>query len=393
MVLTYSCALLALTLCATPPSLGSAKTASGYRAAATLQRQQHQRRSGRLGANDGGEAGRSLLEHPQAAATPAAHIRRRDNNSWWWGGRGGLGRIGAASNGGCAAKVTRREAAAAADGIRSAGLEAALGLPRGGGGGGGYNYDDDYYGGAEGGGGDDPYYEDGAKGWGDDAWGGDDRGGRGDRYDPYEERRGSSKTGGRGRGKSGAGGFDLTGTITNGNKKYGIYALAGSILLTMMGVSLMFEKNLIRLGNLGFVAGMTLFIGPSNVVRYFTQASKLRGSVIFAVGFFFVFTGHPIIGLAVEVFGFLNLFGNMLPMVWAMASNMPFVKEIMGSGPSKGKKGRSGNSSRQKRSSRAAPSRDDYDYGRQGGGYGYDDDDWDNGGGGGGGGRWGGYDE
>lgn len=31
--------------------------------------------------------------------------------------------------------------------------------------------------------------------------------------------------------------------------EYGVYALAGSILLTMMGVSLMFEKNLIRLGN------------------------------------------------------------------------------------------------------------------------------------------------
>ena len=31
--------------------------------------------------------------------------------------------------------------------------------------------------------------------------------------------------------------------------EYGVYALAGSILLTMMGISLMFEKNLIRLGN------------------------------------------------------------------------------------------------------------------------------------------------
>ncbi|CAM9596136.1 unnamed protein product [Laminaria digitata] len=54
---------------------------------------------------------------------------------------------------------------------------------------------------------------------------------------------------------------------------------------------------------------MALFIGPSNVVRYFSQSSKLRGSIIFAIGFFFVFTGHPIIGLAIEVFGFLNLFG------------------------------------------------------------------------------------
>lgn len=128
MVLTYSCALLALILCATPPSLGSAKTAAGYRAAGILQRQ-HQHRSGRLGANDG-EEGRSLLGHP-AAATSAAHIRRRDNNSWWWGGQGGLGRIRAASNGRYAAKVTGREAAAAAaNGSRSAGLEAALGLAR-----------------------------------------------------------------------------------------------------------------------------------------------------------------------------------------------------------------------------------------------------------------------
>ncbi|CAN0079234.1 unnamed protein product [Ectocarpus fasciculatus] len=159
MVLTYSCALLALTLCATPPSLGSAKTAAGYRAAAVLQRQQqHQRQHGRLGAKEGEEGGlpSPLLEHPAAAATPAAHIRRRDKNSWWWGGRGGLGRVRAAAcNGRCAAKLTGRETAAAADGSRSAGLEAALGLARGGGGGGGYNYDDDYYGGAEGGGGDD----------------------------------------------------------------------------------------------------------------------------------------------------------------------------------------------------------------------------------------------
>ena len=40
-----------------------------------------------------------------------------------------------------------------------------------------------------------------------------------------------------------------------------------------------------------------------------TQSSKLRGSIIFALGFFFVFTGYPMIGLAVEVFGFLNLYG------------------------------------------------------------------------------------
>ncbi|CAM9357398.1 unnamed protein product [Scytosiphon promiscuus] len=309
----------------------------------------------------------------------------------WWGARGGLGRIRAGSSGHGSAKLAKD--AAAAKGGNDASLKATLGLLRGGAGG-GYNYDDDYYGGPEGGGGEDPLVPDSFVSLQPAS-----NGSRHARYDPYEDdHRGPPKRKGVGSGRRGAGGmggFDLTTTITKGNKKYGIYALAGSILMTMMGVSLMFEKNLIRLGNLGFVAGMALFIGPSNVVRYFTQASKLRGSIIFAAGFFFVFTGHPIIGLSIEVFGFLNLFGNMLPMVWAMASNMPFVKDIIGSGSSKRKKGRS---SRPKRSSRQAPSRND-DYDQQGGyGYGYDndDDDWDNGGGGGGrdgGGGWGGYEE
>lgn len=52
---------------------------------------------------------------------------------------------------------------------------------------------------------------------------GDDRGGqRGGRYDPYEDdRRASSRRRGAGGGRRGAGGmggFDLTGTITKGNK-------------------------------------------------------------------------------------------------------------------------------------------------------------------------------
>lgn len=39
--------------------------------------------------------------------------------------------------------------------------------------------------------------------------------------------------------------------------EYGVYALLGSFLLTMMGVSLMFEKNLIRLGNVSLAVNKT----------------------------------------------------------------------------------------------------------------------------------------
>lgn len=129
MVISYSCALLTLTLCATPPSLGSAKSATGYRAAAPLQEQQRTQQRGRLGLNDNGCA---LLPLPTTAEAAASDGRRRDNK-WWWGGRGGLSRIGAARGGRCLAKL-RKDAAVLArreqSGQRAGGLEAALGLAR-----------------------------------------------------------------------------------------------------------------------------------------------------------------------------------------------------------------------------------------------------------------------
>lgn len=128
MVLSYSCALLTLTLCATPPSLGSAKSAAGYRAAASL-RQQHTQQRGRLSLNEDGCA---LLPLQTAAEAAASDGWRRDNK-WWWGGRGGLSRIDAARGGRCLAKLRKDGAALARreqSGQRPGGLEAAVGLAR-----------------------------------------------------------------------------------------------------------------------------------------------------------------------------------------------------------------------------------------------------------------------
>lgn len=132
MVLSYSCALLTLTLCATPPLLVSAKSATGYRAAAPLQQQHTQQQRGRLGLNEEGCALRPL----STTSEPAASDSRRRDNKWWWGGRGGLSRIGAARGGRCLAKL-RKDAAALArreqqggQQLGGGGLEAALGVAR-----------------------------------------------------------------------------------------------------------------------------------------------------------------------------------------------------------------------------------------------------------------------
>ncbi len=58
-----------------------------------------------------------------------------------------------------------------------------------------------------------------------------------------------------------------------------------------------------------FLSGVTLIIGPSKTFYFFARKQKLRGTVCFIGGILLVFFKWPFIGVIVETFGFLNLFG------------------------------------------------------------------------------------
>ena len=126
-----------------------------------------------------------------------------------------------------------------------------------------------------------------------------------------------------------------------------------------------------RLGNLMFIMGIPTSIGPKRTAGYFFQPQKTRATACLFAGIFLVFVGWPIFGIALEIFGVLNLFGNMFPMFWAIFKNMPIVSSIVKSTGANG--GGSGSRSRQPPSSyrdRDYPSsRDPYYEDRQG----YDD--------------------
>ena len=58
-----------------------------------------------------------------------------------------------------------------------------------------------------------------------------------------------------------------------------------------------------------FVSGLTLIIGPQKTFYFFARKQKLRGTVCFIGGILLVFFKWPFIGMLIETFGFLNLFG------------------------------------------------------------------------------------
>lgn len=118
--------------------------------------------------------------------------------------------------------------------------------------------------------------------------------------------------------------------LTSSNRKLGTIFLSAGAAFTALGITLFFNKTLMRLGNLLFVAGVPLMIGPGRTIGYFLQPKKARATGCLGCGVFFVLVGHPVIGILLEVFGLLNLFGNMFPLVMMMAKNMPIIGKLFG---------------------------------------------------------------
>jgi hypothetical protein len=109
-------------------------------------------------------------------------------------------------------------------------------------------------------------------------------------------------------------------------RKLGATLLGIGLILTFMGVMLFFEGNLLRFGNILTIIGAFLLLGPGQVQSFFMQPSRLQGTIIIALGrpiticnnqisynldagILLVFFGKPRLGILLEMFGVLNLFG------------------------------------------------------------------------------------
>lgn len=128
--------------------------------------------------------------------------------------------------------------------------------------------------------------------------------------------------------------------IKTGNRQIGLPLLGIGAVLTILGVSLFFNKTLMRLGNLFFVAGVPMTIGPGRTAGYFFQPTKARATGCLTVGIFLVFVGWPVLGIILEIFGFLNLFGNMFPVAMAVLKTMPGIGPLLRGNPGRNKSDR-----------------------------------------------------
>ncbi|EJD52975.1 Got1-domain-containing protein [Auricularia subglabra TFB-10046 SS5] len=112
--------------------------------------------------------------------------------------------------------------------------------------------------------------------------------------------------------------------LTDG-QKIGVALTSFGVLFMMLGVILFFDGALLALGNVLFLSGLTLIIGPQKTFYFFARKQKLRGTLCFLGGIVLIFVKWPFIGVIVEIFGFLNLFGDFFPVILTFLRQVPLV--------------------------------------------------------------------
>lgn len=124
-------------------------------------------------------------------------------------------------------------------------------------------------------------------------------------------------------------GFEAVSGLMKNQRQLGATLVGLGMLLSFMGMMLFFEGNLLRLGNICIIAGVPLLVGPGRVKSFFFKESRMQATIITSIGILLVFWGKPRLGIICEIFGLLNLFGNMLPLLATLGKQVPIVGDVI----------------------------------------------------------------
>uniref|UniRef100_A0A8C3WV06 Golgi transport 1A n=1 Tax=Catagonus wagneri TaxID=51154 RepID=A0A8C3WV06_9CETA len=114
-------------------------------------------------------------------------------------------------------------------------------------------------------------------------------------------------------------------------QKIGVGTTGFGVFFLLFGMLLYFDSVLLAFGNLLFLTGLSLIIGPRKTLSFFFQRHKLKGTSFFLGGVLVVLLRWPLLGMFLETYGFLSLFRGFFPVAFGFlsnSSNVPFLSAL-----------------------------------------------------------------
>lgn len=106
-------------------------------------------------------------------------------------------------------------------------------------------------------------------------------------------------------------------SMLDDNKKIGIGLCGIGVLCVTLGIFLLFDRTLLALGNVAFLFGLALLLGPFKAFKFFFRKDKWKGTTGYFLGIAIIIVGWPFVGFLTEMYGIWKLFAAFLPNVLA----------------------------------------------------------------------------
>jgi len=116
-------------------------------------------------------------------------------------------------------------------------------------------------------------------------------------------------------------------------QKIGVGLAGFGVTFLLLGVVLLFDKGLLAIGNVLFLSGLACVIGLERTFRFFFQWHKAKGSTAFFGGIFVVLLGFPLIGMLIELYGFVILFSGFFPVAINFLRRIPILGTVLNMPP------------------------------------------------------------
>ncbi|XP_075016527.1 vesicle transport protein GOT1B isoform X1 [Calonectris borealis] len=112
-------------------------------------------------------------------------------------------------------------------------------------------------------------------------------------------------------------------------QKIGMGLTGFGVFFLFFGMILFFDKALLAIGNVLFVAGLSFVIGLERTFRFFFQKHKMKATGFFLGGVLIVLIGWPLIGMILEIYGFFLLFRGFFPVVVGFIRRVPVLGYLL----------------------------------------------------------------
>lgn len=109
------------------------------------------------------------------------------------------------------------------------------------------------------------------------------------------------------------------------NNKLGMFLVLSGLCSYFIGLILLFDRSLLLIGNLCFVAGIFVLVGVLGGFSFFTSKGKFMGSLYFFIGFLIIVLKWSFIGGLVQIFGLYGMFKSFLPYLFEYLMSMPVI--------------------------------------------------------------------